>query len=210
MSISALGNNWWLSLASNAITGLTGSKSASATESASSAASTDPFGEAFQLSLSGAQTQNAVSNVNLKEDIGAFLSKVANGTVSSDDLQKMQLELQQAQQSGQIHGHHHRHHHHAQNEVNSQANQALSSINADLKTFLDKLLKGTATSDDFKNIEAQIASLKDNSNINAITSATQSSASEILRVGAASRSALNAAINAYNSQAYFGSNQSQV
>lgn len=211
VSIAALGSTWLLSLAANALTGAATNKATSSQSTGNtetSASTTANFGDAFQLSLSSVmmstpQPPNGIGGI--KDDIGDFLSKVASGTVTSSDLQQMREKLQQAAQNGGVQGHHHHRRHHGGEDGNQDNQMAASGVGADLRAFLEKLVKGTATDEDFKNIEAEISAINSTSQTTAANSSTLSSASEILRVSGISKALLNSALDAYNNQAYYGS-----
>lgn len=80
-------------------------------------------------------------------DIKDFLDKVKDGTVTQNDLTKMQTELQEMDQS-----------------QNTGSTQSTSSVNSTqnnstdfIKSFLDKVKSGTVTQDDLTNMQTELS-----------------------------------------------------
>ena len=126
--------------------------------------------------LNGSTPSNQTSSAStLGSNVGSFLGSVANGTATSTDLQNIENELQQFQQSGSsstidsqiqqsgsnnVQGHHHHHHHHDQGGTEgTQDATSADSIVSDLSTFMNAVANGTATSSDLTNVEAEMESL---------------------------------------------------
>lgn len=174
----------------------------------------------LQQVVQASNFQNQTSNSgNICNDIDSFLGKVANGTASSSDLKNMQNELQQVQQSGSgsVQSYHHHHHHHDGGAASNTQNATTSdSIGSDLSSFMDKVVKGTATDSDLTNMEAEMAPLLQASGIqqpastnssqgvSSVASSNTNSISNVQNLNAVSQAFSNLATNAYNTQAYFG------
>ena len=217
MNVASLGISWLLPQAVNTLSSIAGStglvKQAQST-AGNVSGNNNSDGDTFELSLSSAMMPNAATQTQagsntLREDIAGFLTKIEKGTATSTDLQSMQNELQQAQQSGTtgLSGHHH-HHHHGTGAVSNSQDTTASSISSDLSSFLDKVSQGTATDSDLSTIESEMATLSNKQSTS--TSGTQSSAagtdSNIQKSSIIARAFLDSAMSAYNTQAYFGSN----
>lgn len=79
-----------------------------------------------------------------------FLDKVKSGTVTQDDLNSIQAELKQDQQSGPDDA--------IKNSpppIDRNDNKESSSADI-IKSFLDKVKSGTVTQDDLQNMETQL------------------------------------------------------
>ena len=217
MNVASLGISWLLPQAVNtlsSIAGSTGLIKQTQSTAGNVSGNNNSDGDTFELSLSSAMMPNAAKETQagantLGEDIANFLTKIEKGTATSDDLQSMQNELQQAQQSGTtgLSGHHH-HHHHAAGAVSNSQDTTASSVSSDLSSFLDKVAQGTATDSDLTTIESEMATLSNQQSVS--TSSTQSTAagtvSNVQKSNIVARAFLDSAMNAYNTQAYFGSN----
>lgn len=213
MSIAALGSSWLLSLAANALTGAAANKASSANGNGGSdtgASMSVNFGDAYQLSLSTAATIQPPpkpDNGGIRDYIGDFLAKVAGGTATSSDMEQLRDKLQQAAQNWQARGHQHHHGPHGKPPENQGQAGGVSQVGADLRAFLEKLVKGTATEEDFKNIEAEIQAINTSTGSSTTPNSASGSSDELLRVTGIPRALLNSAMHAYNNQAYFNSPQ---
>ncbi len=81
---------------------------------------------------------------SLKSDIKAFLEKVKSGTVTEDDIQKLQAELKQADQAS------------GSSQTAANAGSGSSGIGSDIRSFLDKVKDGSVTQNDIQSMQAEL------------------------------------------------------
>ena len=89
---------------------------------------------------------NSTDGSNLKADIKAFLAKVKNGTVTQDDIQKLEAELKQAAQASGT----------QTASSTSSTSSSSSDLRSDVKNFLDKVKDGSVTQSDLQSMQTEL------------------------------------------------------
>ena len=159
MNISSINNNWqlystYLNNAGTSTSTSTVSLEASSSVSDTSNITSNADGDTFEYS---GNTQNVSQNLTYGpprgpggpggpppasgkgDDIKDFLDKVADGTVTEEDISNMQSVLQEAQESF------------GSNNVNFNGTQ--NAETDPIKSFLDKVDNGTVTDEDISNMQ---------------------------------------------------------